>query len=442
MEKLLELDTSALFSDALEYQVASAISDAKVESTLATFRAWTSGDAEGGAIFSGYRKELLARSGVAESIAMAREMREQFSTLVVLGIGGSALGARTALSALDWTVPEKERRQVYILDNLDPIDFEKTWSRLDLSKTLFAVVTKSGGTIETIAQLSVVLDRLAALKIDASKHILAITDPKAGALRSWASTTAIPTLAVPTSVGGRFSVLTPVGIFPIAFAGVDAEAMVQGAESFFSGQVIAPETIARFAIRLGQLEAAGFSAHVLMPYATLLKDFGSWFVQLWGESLGKSRLPSSIDQSPVGPVPVAAVGATDQHSLLQLLVEGSNRLITGFISVETWPPFGSRQPMMCRLPPEFASLSYAHGKSFSEILDAERKATQKVLADRAKPLYHLQIKAPLAANLGALFAFYMDLVAMTAASVDVNPFDQPGVEFGKKILPGLLEAVK
>lgn len=437
MDKLLELDCTGLFSEAVNYAVPSRTTDAQLAQAAETFKDWTQRQ-EGGEIFSGYRKETLARTGLAAAQQLALSLREKFSTLVVLGIGGSALGARTALSALGWTVPEKDQRRVFILDNLDPIDFEKTWSQLDLPKTLFAVITKSGSTIETIAQLSVVLDRLSSLKIETTEHLVAITDPKKGALREWVNETGVPCLEVPSSVGGRFSVLSAVGIFPMAFAGIDTEALLRGADKQFQGEVIAPEQMARLAFRLSELEEAAFSAHVLMPYATLLKDFGSWFVQLWGESLGKLRLPGASDQSPRGPVPVAAVGATDQHSLLQLLVEGANRLVTGFISVEHWPLYSSRQPVMCKLPANFASLSYAHGKSFGEILNAERLATQKVLSERGKPLYHLQLSSPLPESFGALMAFYMDLVTLTAVASNVNPYDQPGVEFGKKILPALL----
>jgi glucose-6-phosphate isomerase len=194
------------------------------------------------------------------------------------------------------------------------------------------------------------------------------------------------------------------------------------------------EHLAHAGLRLAELEAGGFAGHALMPYSTKLKDFGAWFVQLWGESLGKER----PRREPVGTIPVAAVGATDQHSLLQLLVEGPNRIITGFVRIEEWPKATARATAMAKLPAEFAGLSYAFGKPFCQILNAEETATKTVLIKRGRPVYELSLTNPGAQAIGALMALYMDLVVYTAASLEADPFDQPGVELGKKIVPELL----
>ncbi len=429
---LLELKTGGLGTEAMEYACPTQKVD--LEKIQKLFSEWT-GPTKVGSIYSGYRQQALEKNGLAASLKAAEELRKKFSTLVVLGIGGSALGSRTAIEALRWTVPHSERRQVLILDNLDPIDFEEKWAQIDLSKTLFAVITKSGGTIETLAQMSVVLERLEKEKLPWREHIICITDPTSGVLRKWVESEGLRSLEVPSSVGGRFSVLTAVGLFPIAFAGIQAEALLEGANEFYRGQVVDPNRMAQLGARLAELEKGSFAGHVLLPYATLLKDFGSWFVQLWGESLGKETKSSGR----VGPLPMAAVGATDQHSLLQLLMEGPNRIVNAFIKIKQWPQTSSRVPTLNRLPAEFSASSFAFGKTFGEILNAEAEATQKALAQQGRPIYEVNLESLDAKSLGALFAFYMDLTSYTAAAYDLNPYDQPGVELGKKILPELLK---
>ncbi len=403
------------------------------EAQSAAFAAWTATQPQG-AIHSGYRRQILAREGLGPAKLLAQQLRERFEAMVVLGIGGSALGAKTGLSALLWGVAPAEQRKVLVAENLDPLDFEGIWAQIDPAKTCFVVISKSGGTIETMSQMSLILERLRQANLDIDKHFVAITDPKKGALRAWAVSSGVPTLEVPSDVGGRFSVLTPVGLLPLAFAGLDVEALVDGAVKQFEGRVIPNDVVAGLAARLVQLEEGGCFGHVCMPYATKLRDLGDWFVQLWGESLGKIR-PSG---GAVGQVPVAALGATDQHSLLQLLVEGRRNLVTGFLRVEEWPVVGGRAPVVPKMPVEFAALSYATGRSFGEVLNAELTATAKVFAELGRPHYELKLESLTPATLGALFAFYMDLTVWSAVHLEVNPFDQPGVELGKKLLPGLL----
>ncbi len=333
-------------------------------------------------------------------------------------------------SALSHTL--KDPRRVEVLDNLDPIEFQRIFSSLDLSRTAFAVITKSGGTLETMAQTSLILSRLKAAGLRSEDHIVAITDPTSGSLREWVRQAGLKSLPVPSDVGGRFSVFTPVGLFPLAFAGYDVSALIKGAQDFFQGKVWGPENIARWAHRLAEFESEGFAGHVLMPYATVLKDFSAWFVQLWGESLGKET--QSGQKS--GPIPVAAVGATDQHSILQLLVEGPNRIITGFVSVLDWNlPLANEVTMTSDLPKEFSKLKFASGSSFGKILEAQCRATRSVLQKRQRPTYHIELGRLDELHLGALMAFYMDLTTATGASLKLNPYDQPGVEEGKQILP-------
>jgi glucose-6-phosphate isomerase len=194
----------------------------------------------------------------------------------------------------------------------------------------------------------------------------------------------------------------------------------------------------RLGRRLAEFEWEGFAGHVLMPYASVLKDFSAWFVQLWGESLGKETPKGNR----VGSIPVPAVGATDQHSILQLLVEGPNRIITGFVSVRDWNLKTAETVKMTSSLPSahFGKLSYAQGSSFARILDAQSKATQSVLIKRQRPTYRLELGRLDEEHLGALMGFYMDLTTATGAALEINPYDQPGVEEGKVILPSFLGA--
>jgi glucose-6-phosphate isomerase len=390
----------------------------------------------GSPVFSGYRFRTLERFGLSDSRSLANRLRQDFDTMLVLGIGGSALGARTAINALTWSVPPSERKKVLIADNLDPIEFEDIWSQCNPAKTVTVVISKSGGTIETMSQCSTVIERYQAAGLPLQRHIVTITDPSKGALRAWTESAQLSSLSVPEDVGGRFSVLTPVGLLPIAFAGIAVEEIVEGAVQFYEHKMVDQSLMSRVGLRFSELEAAGFLAHNLMPYSSKLKDFGAWFVQLWGESLGKIKPHAGR----TGMIPLASVGATDQHSLLQLLVEGHNRIATGFVRVNHWPRSGTKKPSMGKLPSEFAPLSFAYGKSFEDILNAELTATQKVLTEQQRPTYEIRLEDAGPQGLGALFAFYMDLTSYTAAALGINPYDQPGVELGKRILPGLLNS--
>lgn len=419
-----------LFGKELEYWVPHSENAGEVSRIKNVSKAWTEDSKNSDAIFSGYRRQILSSEGLEESLKLATEFRAKFSTLVVLGIGGSALGVKAILSALAHTV--EDARRIEVLDNLDPVEFERVFRTLELSKTAFAVISKAGGTLETMAQTSLILSRLKVAGLKVEDHIVAITDPSTGSLRAWVDEAKLQALSVPSDVGGRFSVLSPVGLFPLSFAGLNIRSLLQGAQSFFKGEVWDASTMARIAQRLAEYEWESFSGHVMMPYATVLKDFSAWFVQLWGESLGKE----SEQGQRSGPIPVAAVGATDQHSILQLLVEGPNRIITGFLSVRDWNfPDADKVVMTSSLPESFSKLSFAKNSSFGRILEAQCQATRSVLLKRQRPTYLIEIGRLDEAHLGALVALFMDLTTYTGAALKVNPFNQPGVEEGKIILP-------
>ena len=431
---MLRLDWTNLKTTSLQMLVPASEGKARAK---ALFHDWTQPPFTGKSTFSGYRRQILAGEGLSESIALANQLHGEFQNMIVLGIGGSALGSKTALAALAWTVETSHRRHVVICENLDPIEFHQQTAHLDPTKTCVVIISKSGGTIETMSQASQLLTRFQkSVGANWQKHFIAITDPKSGSLRDWCTKEpCIRNLSVPPDVGGRFSVLTPVGLIPLAFAGIDVSRLTQGAQKFFQGSVISLDEMQSFALRIWELEKSHFSGHVLMPYSSVLRDFGNWFVQLWGESLGKKAPNGGY----TGSIPVAAVGATDQHSLLQLLVEGPNRLTTGFVEIAEWPKNFDAPTRFEKLPASFASLGYAEGKTFGQIINAELAATRQVLAERGRPSYTITLTELSPESIGALFAFYMDLTTWVGAHHEINPYDQPGVEHGKKILPTLLK---
>jgi glucose-6-phosphate isomerase len=384
-------------------------------------------------------REMLA--GVRE---VADSFGQWFETLVVIGIGGSSLGARTVVDALldpYWNEHDDEARdhfpRLYFLENPDPGSMEALLGRLDPRRTLFNVVSKSGGTAETLAQYLVVEDRLrSVLDEDAVRgHLLFTTDPASGPLRSMAEARGIPTLAVPENVGGRFSVLSPVGLLPAAATGVDVEALLAGAGAMAS-RCLNPDLERNPAGMLALLLHAadtelGHPVHVFMPYGDALRTLGQWFQQLWAESLGK--VPARGGEG-VGPTPLAAVGAVDQHSVLQLLMEGPRDKVVVFVRVRE---HGHRVAIPEPVFPDPA-LDYLGGHTLAGLLDAELQATREALRRAGRPSITLELDRVDARSLGEAFMLLQVATVLAGALYDVDPLDQPGVELGKRLTSGLL----
>lgn len=380
---------------------------------------------------SGYATAVFLGQGSEESKQVAQKLRNRgLDTMLVLGIGGSSLGAKCVYEALKAHMP---LGRLIFLENLDPINFDAAISSVDLKKTAIALISKAGGTIETLAQFSNLLTKLqSALGDKWKENLVCITDPQNGELRKWVNKEGLTSLSVPPEVGGRFSVFTPVGLLPLAFAGVDTDEFLKGAQDVFGGKAFALEKLEDLSLRLMDFYAQGADVHVIMPYATCLKPLGDWCVQLIGESLGK--LAGS--QKRVGVIPLAAVGATDQHSLLQLLMDGPPKFVTQFVKVKHWPKQVSSL-VFAPLPDSFQSLSFAYNKPFHEILNLELKATQQALTNQGRANFEICLDELSPYCLGSLLAFYMDLVSFLGVCLNINTYDQPGVEAGKTILKQL-----
>lgn len=388
-----------------------------------------------------HASEMATRVG-----ELADGFGQWFHDVVVLGIGGSGLGAlavRDALLGPYWNERTEEDRdhfpRLHVLDNPDPFTFRRLMERLDPAKTLFNVVSKSGATAETMAQYLVVRARVdeAVGSDHARGHFLFTTDPIGGALRQIAEAEDIPALPVPENVGGRFSVLSPVGLLPAAVCGVDIEALLAGAAAM-EARCRAPDLFANPAAVLATLLHAadteqGRPIHVLMPYADRLRSTALWFQQLWAESLGKARsLDGTLKHS--GPTPMAAAGAVDQHSLLQLLIEGPHDKVVLFVAVAD--P-GVSVPIPQRHP-EIGALAYLGGHDLGELLDAERRATAEALRREGRPNATLTLPSVSPNALGQLFMLFEAATVYAGALYDVDPLDQPGVESGKILTYGLM----
>lgn len=361
------------------------------------------------------------------SIARAKKVLAKapkgIDTLLVIGIGGSDLGTRAIWHAL--ALKSHGMRLVFAGGNTDPDELEEVLAGLDLSKTLVNIVSKSGDTIEPMSAFLIVRERLKkAVGKSFASHIVATTGIGKGSLWALAEKEGYATVPVPTNVGGRFSVLSDVGIFPVVAAGLNASAMLRGAkwvrDSFF-------DEAATFAAM--QYEAATKQKqkiHVLMPYASSLHPFAFWYRQLWAESLGKKGK---------GPTPVAALGATDQHSQLQLYMEGPSDKTFTFIDVARFD-HDVTVPNADIVP----SLSFLSGHKLSRIIHAEREGTSGALTKAKRPNMTLTVPKVDEASLGALFMFFQIAVAAYGHLSGVNPYDQPGVEEGKKIAHRILSA--
>jgi glucose-6-phosphate isomerase len=378
------------------------------------------------------------------SLALARMLKGKFTDLVVLGIGGSALGTaavQAAVNPLTYNHLDRKtlkgRPRLWVLDNVDPEKLKSVQSLLNPKTTLVNVISKSGATAETSAQFLWLKAWLfKALGPRWKNHLVVTTDPREGILRQIVREEGLLNLEVPGGVGGRFSVLTPVGLFPLAMTGVDIKGLVSGAAAM--RQRTLNENPWRnparlYALMQYLLYQRGFKINVMMPYSDSLYLLADWFRQLWAESLGK-RLNTKNEVVETGPTPVKALGATDQHSQVQLYAEGPRDKVVTFIRVENF---------RCKLPipkgyPRIKDLAYLSGHDFGELLNAEQRATAMALAKNGRPNCSFIVPQINAQILGQMIFLLETATAYAGGLFGVNPMDQPGVEEGKRYAYGLM----
>jgi len=365
--------------------------------------------------------------------------------VLVLGIGGSALGAKALLNALRapaWNELDDEAREFFprltVLENVDPTSVAAALQRIDPRRVLVNVISKSGGTAETMAQYLVVRAWLEeALGTAAYRHLVFTTDPSRGALRELAQRDHIATLDVPPEVGGRFSVLSPVGLLPAALVGIDVDGLLQGArlalERAEENDLLRNPAALYAALHHEADVSHGARIHVLMPYTDRLRELAEWYRQLWAESLGK-RVDRQGKTVHVGPTPVGAVGATDQHSQVQLFMEGPYDKAITFVTVEN---FGVEVkipgPSASGAPALPADLAYLPGHTLGELLQAEYEATSAALTQMGRMNCTLRLPDLSAATIGETIMFFQLATGYAGVWYGIDPFDQPGVELGKRL---------
>ena len=361
----------------------------------------------------------------------AEQKKNEWENIVVLGIGGSALGLIAIQDALLGPLHNVfNKPRLFVVDNIDPDYTETLLSNIDLDKTLFIVISKSGTTTEPMLLYGVVKDRLT--KNDYAKHFVFITDPKKGELLKIAKKEGIPVFPVPEKVGGRFSVLSCVGLLPAALAGVDISNIMKGALEM-RGLINKTEAEKNPALLLAILQYVMDRKKcrpmtVLMPYSNYLYRFSDWYRQLLAESIGKNKK--------TGPTPVSALGTTDQHSQLQLYNEGPENKFIIFMRVlkhKADPMNGSKMPK---------DMAFLNSKKMGFVLDASYKGTAESLAHNKRPNITIEIPEINPKNLGGLFMLFEFQMALLGLLYKVDAFNQPGVEHSKILTKQILSQTK
>lgn len=366
-----------------------------------------------------------------EAKRIAERLRGATDVLLVLGIGGSALGASALDHALGPTTDDPHR--LVVLDTVDPFAVQRALAALDPARTAVAAISKSGGTVETAALFRLVLPWLRAGAGDAwTERLVLITDRVRGALRPLVDAHGLAALPVPDDVGGRFSVLTAVGILPAAYRGLDVDALLAGAAAM-AGHVRRRDVRANPAWMFAATHDLWWpraTVSVLLTYSERLTLIGAWYMQLWAESLGKPR-----PDGPYGWTPAHARGPADQHSQLQLWQEGPADRVVTVVEVED---HGVDITIPDLSGPEDGVGTYLAGKPLTELLDAERRGTTAALVSVGRPVIKLRVPRVDAHCVGQLIMLFETATAIAGLLRDIDPFDQPGVEAGKRYAYGQL----
>ena len=337
-----------------------------------------------------------------------------YEEVVIIGIGGSSLGAKAVYEMTKNKYPVKK---MIFLENPDPIDLQSKFSQI--KKPLFFVVSKSGKTIETISIFKKVIKHFNLQP--KSENLKIITDSNSP-LENFANEWDLEVFNIPRNVGGRFSVLSAVGMVPLKAAGLDILEILDGAKKFRDGFFSKKET---HLLKKASFYARNYKIYpvnVLFAYATILRAFKEWFVQLFGESLGKNGKEI---------MPVGHIGSIDQHSFLQLLMEGMGHKTITFFKIEN---FEVNMTVPDLKLPYLESNDFINGKKFEELINKECEATKEALLAKEYPIDEIIMDKFTLENMGELIMYYEMLTSAIGALLEVNTYNQPGVEIGKTIL--------
>ena len=374
-------------------------------------------------------------------------VRNRFDNILVLGIGGSALGGMAVTEALlkpYWNLLTPEQRgnypRIFFLDNIDPDTMTALFDMLDWKKTLVNVITKSGDTAETMSQFLIVKDRLEKeLGDDYRKNIVATTDQRTGILRQISEQEGYKTFVVPDDVGGRFSVFSAVGLLPFALVGLDIDEITNGIKDMDLAlkNTDINENIAAQNALIHYLMDTKLNKNlsVMMPYSSRLKYVSDWYVQLWAESLGKNENLNG-EHVHIGPTPIKALGATDQHSQIQLYNEGPNDKVITFIRVGEFDNTLEIPKIF-----EYTGIGYLGGKTINSLMNAEADSTKVSLSDYARPTVTITLPKIDGYNVAQLLYMLEVQTAIAGELYNINTFIQPGVEQAKNYTYALMGRV-
>jgi glucose-6-phosphate isomerase len=387
----------------------------------------------------GFRKLPHDTQLADEVTRQAACLRQHCTDFVVVGIGGSALGNIALHSALNHPhyneLPAAKRRgpRLFVPDNVDPDRINGLLDALDLNGAAFNVITKSGGTAETMSEFLVFREALIRRLGEKAHvdHIVITTDPVKGELREIVKKFGYQSLPIPPDVGGRWSVLSAVGLLSAAVTGINVHELLAGAAEMDalckrSGNLWENPALTGAALHFLMDKAKGKNIQVMMPYSHALRDVADWFRQLWAESLGK-RVDRAGKVVHCGQTPEKAVGATDQHSVMQLYIEGPFDKVVTFLTVDEFQT-------TCPIPhafPEYEAVKYLGGHTLNELLNAEGKATELALTQSGKPNCAIRLQKVDERSVGALLYLLEMQTAYAGELYNINAFDQPGVELGK-----------
>lgn len=352
-------------------------------------------------------------SDIAGIESLAAQLRQRFSHIVVIGAGGSGLSGR-ALACLKPSI----KPCVHFLENIDPHAIDDMLARVELSNTHFIVISKSGSTVETLGHFYVMLELMTKTAKKAKEHFTIITMPGDNPLRESAVRHGMRVIDYAPNIGGRFSIFINVGLLPAAIAGLDIRAIRRGAAAVIGTlQDNSCPPMMGAALQYAFMEQ-GRNISVMLPYAERLAGFSSWYRQSWAESLGKNGK---------GTTPIRAVGTTDQHSQLQLYLDGPKDKLFHLITLKR-----AKTGHIFAVPGR-DDLAYLKNKTTGDIIAAEQKATIETLASNGCPVRHFELDTLNEESLGALLMHFTLEIIFMAALLNVNPFDQPAVEEGKNL---------
>lgn len=372
----------------------------------------------------GYYHLPVISQELVEELGKARDdIDRRFNTIAIVGIGGSSLGIKAIERLLRPTTPNAKK--IIYLENSDPVSIISQIKEIDKLRTLFIVISKSGGTVETLSifkRLIVTFE----LKLENSDQIYVISDEDS-ILSHFAEENHLRRFAIPSNVGGRFSVLSAVGIVPLTLAGFDSATILKGAQSFLERFWNRQEDHLLQKASYYVTHKDQYPMNVLFAYADTFEEFGKWVVQLWGESLGKRTRRGER----VGLTPISLIGSVDQHSFLQLIIEGPLNKTVTFMHID----HSEDHLLIPELSLKFLEKSdFVNGVSFNDLINAQCQATMQSVLQSGVSVDEIAWKKIDESSVGEMIVYYELLTSISGALMEVNTYDQPGVELGKTIL--------